>query len=359
MGVYHAVLRPFMHEGWNALQAIANFSTVQSPHSNRANYSFFNTSCTVKNSTPSQPGCAIPMKIKDLCLAVAVAAIWGLNFSFIKLGVAHVDPFVLAGLRFTLTALPLILWLPRPHVAWRWLVLYGLAFGVGTWGLVTLSVRAGLAPGLAAWLLQSSAFITPLIGMLWLGDAWTRGQRLGAGIALAGFVVVVAATGGSTSLTGIALVLCAALALSVANIVVKRSGIQASEVLAFLAWSCLFAPLPLFGLAYASGGSAVFSALPQQLGGVALASLAFQVYPTTLFGYWVWNTLMARYNSAEVAPVALLVPIFALLFAWLIFGASTNLGQTLGIGFILLGLLVSTFYGRWHTWLQLRRLQTP
>ena len=299
------------------------------------------------------------MKTKDLCLAVAVAAIWGLNFSFIKLGVAHVDPFVLAGLRFTLTALPLILWLPCPLVAWRWLVLYGLAFGVGTWGLVTLGVRAGLAPGLAAWLLQSSAFITPLIGMLWLGNAWTRGQKLGASIALAGFVVVIAATSGSTSVTGIALVLCAALALSVANIVVKRSGIEASGVLAFLAWSCLFAPLPLFGLAYANGGSAVFTDLPQQLSGVALVSLAFQIYPTTLFGYWVWNTLMARYSSAEVAPVALLVPIFALFFAWLIFGASTTLGQTLGICIILLGLLVNTFYGRWQSWLQLRRLQTP
>ncbi|QDL53617.1 EamA family transporter [Rhodoferax aquaticus] len=299
------------------------------------------------------------MKTKDLCLAIAVAAIWGLNFSFIKLGVAHVDPFVLAGLRFTLTALPLILWLPRRSVAWRWLVLYGLAFGVGTWGLVTLSVRAGLTPGLAAWLLQSSAFITPWMGMLWLGDAWTRGQRLGAGIALAGFGVVLAATGGNTSATGIALVLCAALALSVANIVVKRSGIQASNVLAFLAWSCLFAPLPLFGLAYASGGSAVFTDLPQQFGGVALASLAFQVYPTTVFGYWVWNTLMARYSSAEVAPVALLVPIFALLFAWLIFGTTTTVGQSLGIGLILLGLLVNTFYGRWHSGRQLRRLQAP
>jgi O-acetylserine/cysteine efflux transporter len=78
-----------------------------------------------------------------------------------------------------------------------------------------------------------------------------------------------------------------------------------------------------------------------QFGWVALASLAFQVYPTTLFGYWVWNTLISRHSVSSVAPVALLVPVFAMAFAFLIFGAMPALGQMLGIAFILVGLLVS------------------
>jgi O-acetylserine/cysteine efflux transporter len=283
------------------------------------------------------------MKTKDFCLAVAVALIWGLNFSFIKLGVAHIDPFVLAGLRFSLTAFPLVLWLPRPQVAWRWLVVYGLTFGVGTWGLITLSMRAGLAPGLAAWLLQSSAFITPLLGFLWLGDVLSTAQKLGSAIALAGFSLVVLATGGNTPATGLLLVMTAAGALSVANLVVKRSQVKPAGVLGFVAWSSLFAPLPLFVLAGVAGDGA-FTELPKQMNSIALGSLLFQVYPTTLFGYWVWNSLMARYSAAEVAPIALLVPIFALFFSWIIFGAVTNSGQSIGIVLILLGLLTSTFY---------------
>lgn len=288
------------------------------------------------------------MKTKDLCLAVAVAAIWGLNFSFIKLGVAHIDPFLLAGLRFALTALPLVLWLPRPAVAWRWLVAYGLAFGVGTWGLVTLGMRAGLAPGMAAWLLQSSAFITPLLGYCWLGDVLSKAQKVGSAIALLGFAQVVISTGGNTPAIGVVLVLTAAVALSVANLVVKRSGVGPAGILGFVAWSCLFAPLPLFALAYAHAGSGVFTELPNQFNGIALGSLAFQVYPTTLFGYWVWNSLMARYSAADIAPIALLVPIFALLFSWLIFGAVTTTGQTVGIACILLGLMTTTFYPRFN-----------
>jgi O-acetylserine/cysteine efflux transporter len=283
------------------------------------------------------------MKTKDLSLAIVVAATWGLNFSFIKLGVAHVDPFVLSGLRFTLTAIPLIFFLPRPEVAWRWLVLYGLAFGVGTWGLITLSIRAGLAPGLAAWLLQASAFITPFLGMLWLKEGWSTPQKLGAIFALIGFGLVIAASGGNATAIGIALALCAAVALSVANLVVKRSALKPASVLAFLAWSCLFAPLPLFCIAFWSVGESAFTELAHQFNGIAIASLAFQVYPTTIFGYWVWNTLMARYSAAEVAPIALLVPIFALFFAWLIFGATVPVGQTVGMTFILLGLVINTF----------------
>jgi O-acetylserine/cysteine efflux transporter len=86
--------------------------------------------------------------------------------------------------------------------------------------------------------------------------------------------------------------------------------------------------------------------LPQQFNGIAWASLAFQVYPTTLFGYWAWNSLMARYSAAEVSPVALLVPIFAVMFAWLLFGVMATPGQTIGIVFILLGLLTTIFYQR-------------
>ncbi|HET6432682.1 EamA family transporter [Dyella sp.] len=272
-------------------------------------------------------------------MAVGVAAVWGLNFSVIKLGVRQIDPLVLAGLRFTLTAWPLVFWLPRPSVPWRWLAIYGMSFGVGTWGLVTMSLRAGLSPGLAAWLLQSSAFLTPLLAALWLGETMSRRQQQGGLLALAGLVGVVAASGGTATVGGMVLVMAAAAALSLANVTVRRA--RPSHVLGFLVWSSLFAPLPLFALAWATAGTAAFSRLPAQLDPVALASLAFQVYPTTLLGYGVWNTLIVRHSATEVAPVALLVPVAATLFSMVIFGTYPNLGQWAGIASIMAGLVVS------------------
>ncbi|MNN97223.1 O-acetylserine/cysteine export protein [compost metagenome] len=45
------------------------------------------------------------MKARHLLLALSITAIWGVNFSVIKLGFSSVDPFILAGIRFTLCAL--------------------------------------------------------------------------------------------------------------------------------------------------------------------------------------------------------------------------------------------------------------
>jgi O-acetylserine/cysteine efflux transporter len=278
----------------------------------------------------------IRMNRTEWLSALLITALWGLNFSFIKLGVAHLDPLLLAGLRFALCALPLMLWVPRPELSWRWLLSYGLAFGVGTWGLMTVALRIGLAPGLAAWLLQASAFLTPLLAMVCLREPLTRRQWQGALLALLGFFGVLGATQGEAPWAGLLAALFAALSLSVANLVVRASG--ARDMLGLMVWASPFAALPLLAVVAAQHGAAPFAALPEQLRHPqALASLLFQVYPVTLLGYWVWNRLLARHGAAAVAPTALMVPVFALAFAGLLFGRWPNVGQWLGIACIALG----------------------
>lgn len=74
------------------------------------------------------------MKPLHVVLAVLITAIWGVNFSVIKLGLATVDPFILAGIRFSLCALPAIFFIRKPDVPWRYIIGYGLMFGIGLWG---------------------------------------------------------------------------------------------------------------------------------------------------------------------------------------------------------------------------------
>lgn len=88
----------------------------------------------------------------------------GVNFSVIKLGLQAVDPFILAGIRFTLCALPALFFIKKPDVPWRYLISYGLVFGIGLWGLVNLGIKTGLSAGIASLLLQFSAFFTLLLG---------------------------------------------------------------------------------------------------------------------------------------------------------------------------------------------------
>jgi hypothetical protein len=72
----------------------------------------------------------------DLSLGIVVTAIWGLNFSVIKIGLISFDPYLLAAIRFASCAVPAFLFVPKPKVAWRYLVAYGLVFGAFLWGLV-------------------------------------------------------------------------------------------------------------------------------------------------------------------------------------------------------------------------------
>ena len=80
------------------------------------------------------------MTKKDLTIAILVTFMWGINFSFIKLGLTSLDPFMLAVLRFFLCAIPLVFFIKKPDVRFIYVIAYGLFFGVGLWGILYLGM---------------------------------------------------------------------------------------------------------------------------------------------------------------------------------------------------------------------------
>jgi O-acetylserine/cysteine efflux transporter len=283
------------------------------------------------------------VKAKDIFLAILVTAIWGANFSVIKLGLASVDPFILAGLRFTLCALPAVFFIRRPAVSVGSLASYGLLFGVGLWGIVNLGIQAGLSAGIASLVLQFSAFFTILLGSFVFKESISKYQYIGIVVALFGLASIITITDGSATLWGVVLVIAGALSWSTANIIIKKSGTK--DVLAFLIWSSLFSPIPLFAIAFLQHGAAGYIATFSQFNWTAIFSILFQAYPTTLFGYWIWNVLLKKYPVSTVAPLSLLVPIFGMLGSMLIFEEHIGLSKVLATGFIVLGLAIG-LYGK-------------
>jgi O-acetylserine/cysteine efflux transporter len=281
------------------------------------------------------------MKPLHVVLAVLITAIWGVNFSVIKLGLASVDPLILAGIRFSLCALPAILFIRKPDVAWRYLIGYGLVFGIGLWGVVNLGIKAGLSAGIASLVLQFSAFFTLLLGGWVFKEALTRFQILGMLIALAGLFCIITISDGSVSLTGVLLVLVGAGSWSVANLISKKANTK--DVFGFLVWSSAFAPIPLFAVDYAVNGSAGYTTFVSQVNTTAVLSILFQVYPNTLFAYWIWNSLLKTYPVSTVAPLSLLVPIFGMLGSVVVFNESVPVSKVLAVVLIVLGLAVGLY----------------
>lgn len=292
------------------------------------------------------------MKTDHLLLAVLITAIWGVNFSVIKLGLHAIDPFILAGIRFTLCAVPALFFIKKPDVPWRYLIGYGLVFGIGLWGMVNLGIKTGLSAGIASLLLQFSAFFTLLLGGWVFKERLSRYQIAGFALACTGLGSIVFITDGSVTFSGMLLVLAGALAWSIANIINKKAGTR--QVFAFLVWSSAFAPIPLFLLDGLVNGTAGYSALIHQFDSRALFSILFQVYPNTLFGYWVWNWLLKRYPLSTVAPLSLLVPVFGILGSVVIFGETVSAAKIVALLLIIAGLTVGLYGERARRYVRLR-----
>ena len=87
---------------------------------------------------------------RDLLAALGVVLIWGSNFVAMKHSLHDFTPFQLGAARYVFAALPLLLFVRRPRLPVHWLVLYGLAQGVGQFGLLFISLRVGMTAALAS-----------------------------------------------------------------------------------------------------------------------------------------------------------------------------------------------------------------
>ncbi|CRY13978.1 EamA family transporter [Yersinia enterocolitica] len=283
------------------------------------------------------------MKLTDFLIALLITAIWGVNFSIIKLGLITADPLILAGIRFTLCALPAVFFIKKPDTSWRYIIGYGLLFGIGLWGIVNLGIKAGVSAGIASLVLQFGAFFTLVLGAFLFHENLSKYQYIGIIVALLGLTSIIFISDGSVTFIGLVLVLCGAVVWGLVSIIIKKS--DTKQVFSFLVWSSLFSPVPLFILSYLFNGPSGFTELAIHFNTTTLFSILFQVYPNTLFAYWVWNSLLTKYPVSVVAPLSLLVPIFGMLGSVMIFNERIPSGKVIAMIFIISGLIIG-LYGK-------------
>jgi hypothetical protein len=163
------------------------------------------------------------------------------------------------------------------------------------------------------------------------GGAWLTG----AAIALAGVGLIGSQRLGGAALIPFALTIISAFFWGVGNVIGKKAG--QVDMLSFMVWSSLAAPLPLVGLSLIFEGQAGVEAVlhPRWF---AIGCALFLAYVATLFGFGVWGKLLARYPAALAAPFALLVPVFGMASAAMIFVEAVSPVEWMGAGLVLLGL---------------------
>lgn len=288
------------------------------------------------------------MSLRDRLLALVVVACWGLNFPATALALEHFPPLFLVALRFSIIAIPTVLFIPRPRVPVRWLLGVGLGIGTLQFAFLYLGMAAGMPSGLASIVLQASAPFTVLIAGLWLRERITARQAVGIAIAITGLGVIAFHRSQAAALLPVVLTLCGALGWAIGNVSSRKA--QAPNALHLTLWMSTIPPLPMIGVALWVEGPArigdsiatVFTleALPSVLG------LLYIVVVATIVGYGIWNGLLGRYPSSTVAPFSMLVPVVGVLASWAAFGEVIDLTELLGGAAVVVGVLVSSYRRR-------------
>jgi O-acetylserine/cysteine efflux transporter len=288
----------------------------------------------------TQPRAHLPFS--HLLLALAVMAVWGTNFVVIKLALAHLPPLTLALLRFVFVFFPLVLVLPRPKVPWTNLAAYGVLIGAGQFGLLFTAMRGAITPGLASLVVQVQVFFTIGLSMRLTGERVAAYQIAALGLATAGLAVILTHTDGSATPLGLGLVLAAALSWSGGNMVTRQASRHDPKLnmLAYVVWSAVFAVPPLLGFALLLEGPRAMAQGIAAADGWTWGAVAWQSVGNTMFGYAAWGWLLGRHPAAQVAPMALLVPVFGLGASALLLGEPLQAWKLAAFALVMAGLAI-------------------
>jgi len=265
----------------------------------------------------------------QILMAVSVPVLWGLGFTFSKAALDEFPPLMLMGMRFCLTALILIWFVPRPK---------GEYFRVFQIALLGSAIQYGLTFSGLKYLDASTAVLVVQtevpFGVIaaWLAYRERVGWVRWCGI-IACFLGV-AFISGSPQLSGqwfpVCLVIGGAFTWAIAQVMVKS--LKTTEGFALIAWLALFAgPIMLVASLFLENGQ--YRAL-REATWVGWGTIGYLAVFMTAIGYGIFYKLLARFPVSTVMPYLLLLPVVG------VAGSITILGEKLTMSVLVGGLIV-------------------
>jgi O-acetylserine/cysteine efflux transporter len=253
--------------------------------------------------------------IQMVC-AVAIPLLWGYQFVAIKVGVTEFPPLFFLALRFLVIAMLLVPFVARPTrqqlgpIAAISLFLGGLNFGLFYVGL-------GLGSGsMSAVAYQLATPFTVLMAWPLLAERPSLITCAGVVLAFAGVVVLAAEPGLSGDALPLLLVVGAAFAFAVSNVLTKRYG--PFDPLMLMGWSSLLTVPQVLVMSLLLEYGQMASLVTAD--GRGWLALAYTIFIGGIVGFSLWFWLIARCSISRVAPFGLLLPVFALISSVLFLG---------------------------------------
>lgn len=244
-----------------------------------------------------------------------LGAIWGGSFMFMRVAAPHFGPFALVEVRLALGAIILLpfLWQARAQFsAGRWLKLAGIGAINSAIPFVLFAWGAERAPaGIGAITNAMAVMFAALVAFLFYGEKIGPRRAIGLAVGFAGVTVLASGkTGGGVSVGPAVLAgTLAALLYGIGANLIRRylAGVPASAVAAATLASAALMLSPFAIYTWPSQPVPVLSWVCALLLGVVCTGTAYAIY----------YRLIHRIGAPRAATVTYLVPLFAVVWAWL------------------------------------------
>jgi drug/metabolite transporter (DMT)-like permease len=279
------------------------------------------------------------MPVFPLLESIVVVAVWSSSFPLVKISLAELSPFQIAGVRYfgafialipilltrsrgTLKRMPLRLWV---RLAVMGVIAYPLGNSMLFWGLQSLHSTT------SAFLLNAMPLATLALGAIWLKEKPTWLQLIGLVVALAGGVVFFGTRIPSAETVPIVVTLMGAVCLAVFGVMARefaRDGLIDGVTLAGI-------PL-LFG-----GGLLMVVVPPAQIPSLRVSAvLIWLAVVNSALAYLLWNHALRRLQAFEISIVGNLMPMGTGLLAPLLIGEMVGAAAWVGIAVALAGVVL-------------------
>jgi drug/metabolite transporter (DMT)-like permease len=278
-------------------------------------------------------------------MLLAMALIWGVNYSVAKYGVRRLAPLAFNGLRVSLAAVALLALALLARRPWptRRLVLTLLGLGVlgnCVYQVLFIEGIARTRAGTAALILGASPAFIAIIGRMRGIERTTRRALVGIILSIAGVALVLlagdgGAAGQSTAL-GNALVLTGCLCWSAFTVFLEPYTHEVHP-LQLSALTMAGGALPLLAVASPSLAQTTWSALPS----VTWAAVGYSGIGALVIAYLFWYRGVRVFGPTRTAVYGNLQPVIALLFAWLVLGEVPTAWQAVGTAAIMGGIVLA------------------
>lgn len=275
------------------------------------------------------------MNIAQLAALLALSAIWGASYIFIRVAVEPFGPVLLMFSRVALSAVILLGYARlrglRLDLRRHWLKFLVLGFLGSALPFVLIAwAQLTVTASMAAILMSTTPLFTALVAAVGLGERLTVSKLLGAMLGIIGVTVTV----GGSALSLDAGVIAASAALLLATLCYALGGVFAKRYLTglshlslssgqLLSAAFLLAPVSLADLPLAT---------PPPDAALALLALAILC---TAFAYQLYYYLIISAGPTKALTVTLLIPVFGVLMGGVLLQEPISSGMLIGLVIVL------------------------